>query len=1232
MSVEDVQARVRELVQREGGGVDCASLLYDKDKIDQLAYNVACLHNGDGVTALPHASLARPDTRAAYIFVGAASSDGMPDAVLPDVATLLAQLRSRLSPCPQLVPYPVTVDGRAAVLIEIVVAYSQAPARLYSRDSRVRKKRPSRSGSSNADATDETWSKILARFSQRVADSLTRQLQANHVAGDAALRVLFTDAKNPSDVAWLASMQWHAVAWLSSSDPAPLMDAMESCGARVEPPLDLVSLGSNEKAAAMASLPSALDRVADGDVCLLLHGGQTPGSAHGALYGFKTVRSELQRRIDPTSAHVSLTVVALEHLAPPLSGAEASAQGTASTVLAELLTQPFFGLGAVATTSPLVTVALSAPAERLHQLVAEKLASSFALPLKQFACPSAQAALPQLADVLSRTASHVKLAGGGVLSVSEHGSLPQALRLYQPAKGGPPLDQLQLDFLAGGELTPEQVQGEAYSAQAGVLVQRAVLPALREAVVCALRERRAAYVVLEHAPVAGASTLARLVASENAMLKHATPVVIKALPTGNSVARRNLIAAIQLLAERSAHVLAVVDAPAVDCAQVQAFIAGSVLEDMAQLAFVVVQRQQQRTVPANATRLCITLGPRLQPKETVDFKRVYRVGFQLHNREGSKGDDCDGRNAAFPWGAALFAREFGVMADYLSLHASQLDDADKRLLLLVAAVSFLTRDGVPVSVAAAVLGIDDCGWAAAHTARPALFALLREAGRSLHAPVHAPEVCTLLAAAAKGASIDASTAGRWNPEWLIEALLLWLDQRRQYHELAPVQAVSRAIFSEEPRSKMTQIIGGRRAIELYDKALEVPKADDAPFLLANRARLKQNAGDFNAAMMDMDAAVAQSCERLERAQSHGCVSDSLVRMHSTILDYKAGCAVAQMERLVAVEPQDEERIRALLKETSAVLDASFVRDRKMYNSYAAVMGVSLALAVRACSSLANDARELAYRWLYELRASVEENAVVDIGGAALILRTQEARVAQAFGGAQTWPELHAALQNVKNGSSSPSDMLALARSVELIDAGDYCHENVQKATVLFEALLHFGRAEKQTATPLHLQHLLLAAVHCDHNMLVADLLTDPGYLWLSSRTSSLLLGGLRRQWLMACRVLRGHAVASAERAAGEGCWYFQRASGSASVRDVMPRRPAKLIRGEVVYNMGQCHAEASLFGRVQRMEIKNEDLPAALRLATSNADVVMHVQVHGGVLRATNVQQWPVAECGVLDS
>ena len=48
MSVEDVQARVRELVQREGGGVDCASLLYDKDKIDQLAYNVACLHNGDG--------------------------------------------------------------------------------------------------------------------------------------------------------------------------------------------------------------------------------------------------------------------------------------------------------------------------------------------------------------------------------------------------------------------------------------------------------------------------------------------------------------------------------------------------------------------------------------------------------------------------------------------------------------------------------------------------------------------------------------------------------------------------------------------------------------------------------------------------------------------------------------------------------------------------------------------------------------------------------------------------------------------------------------------------------------------------------------------------------------------------------------------------------------------------------------------------------------------------------
>ena len=56
---------------------------------------------------------------------------------------------------------------------------------------------------------------------------------------------------------------------------------------------------------------------------------------------------------------------------------------------------------------------------------------------------------------------------------------------------------------------------------------------------------------------------------------------------------------------------------------------------------------------------------------------------------------------------------------------------------------------------------------------------------------------------------------------------------------------------------MTQIIGGRRAIELYDKALEVPKADDAPFLLANRARLKQNAGDFNAAMVDMDAAVAQ---------------------------------------------------------------------------------------------------------------------------------------------------------------------------------------------------------------------------------------------------------------------------------------------------------------------------------------------------------------------------------------
>jgi hypothetical protein len=234
-------------------------------------------------------------------------------------------------------------------------------------------------------------------------------------------------------------------------------------------------------------------------------------------------------------------------------------------------------------------------------------------------------------------------------------------------------------------------------------------------------------------------------------------------------------------------------------------------------------------------------------------------------------------------------------------------------------------------------------------------------------------------------------------------------------------------------------------------------------------------------------------------------------------------------------------LEQLYEETKGVLRESFPRDSYFDNSHTATHGVRLALAVADCPSLLEDAKATAFHWLNQLRGSLGAGFISPENErqAALALFELQHSANGKFGGALEWGQLRAAVHEAKDGGTF--DLIVLSRTPELLVHWD--RMNPQNAGVAFEALRLFCSREPATFTWWHLRSLILAAVHCELPFPVADLIKDKGCQWAMAQP--LRLGeNLRKQWSLACRVLRGEPAVG-HPAEFCGTWYLQTNHGQA---------------------------------------------------------------------------------------
>ncbi|EGD73859.1 hypothetical protein PTSG_05554 [Salpingoeca rosetta] len=1208
MASSEVQQRAAALCMKQTEGVHHKfkrqwydSDLSDSRKTGALLFDIACLHNGDGMTQHDFQCLARPDVPAAYLVIGVDSSGtvvGCDEAEMTDGAVLSQFLRSRLDPCPEVTVYhTVLKDDKRVFLVEIAVDTSIGqPVRVCSKQhGSLLTRKPARvsEGNADCDVANSVWPSIVSFFcdsdeQQQLYTELREHLEETGASQaspffNGVRRVLIADQLEEHQAVWLAAIPWHAI----------------------------ISFGAND------GLKQAIPQVTGVDVeefeleaCWKKRGGVPPkeviqNAAHGSTRLFLT--APLDPMDDDTGRIVAQAFQSVYDRVEDAINSDEALPVVYAAVLngfMDRFLETAWRRMLQHSSSHVVLVGISS--QRGSDRVWQEFNELNVVDMWQFSCTNT--VLPMLADTMGTTTSDliIDLPTRGTIHNEDLAPVQGYLTLmYAPESSTTPTDNnlslrdLQLRFLQGGVLTAQllrrEKQGDSCVVRRdfhGILARE-----LEDAIASDDSSQR--IIAVSHGRTTGASTVVRHVLLNKAMANAVTAFELYKIPR-NEKQRRAVVALLQLVHERSSSpVVCLVDNDDVTPGQVLQFVQSTALHDIPQLVFVVTSRRMHRRktqrdqlelpqpsiVPSTRH---LQLAGALTEKEMEGFEAVFSH-FSGMCRDHS-GNSNGGRDAGFLWGCALMANKEDAVLAHIVEHVAWLPADEARALQAVAVTSGLANSSLPLFAAERLL-VDQgaVDWPFLQAKRCGFTCLVRFHGSRLCAPLPTDFVCRSLFQAAvvrlRDASVTVSsiTSALWDPVALfdtVEQLLCILEA--SCHNDDTVQEIMRRLFAATS-SDLLHLLNRDQGQQLYELAIRTSPSKHKAHLLAEQGQHVALHSEGSMALIHMAYRLAE--DGVARATQQG----ASLRTLSTLIGIRAHV----LKVMIQAQLETGESPNTTLAAALADAEHYFQRDADHDNTQLAValctMAIDVAKHMESADPMRDMALNAALHWASQLQLCITSNRAEDPEKAREKLRT----IWAALESLRPPPQrsvLQKAVADAEHDADDEDNIdvdEALLSSAPQLRQSSWQTVNQGDATIIFRCLTQLLKRRSKIASFYHVQEWIHAAVACDDTQMPLHAIAQSEwYRWVVQQVDrgQLQVHGrgtvwaLWQQWLLTVAVLSGvNTRIDGRTSADTPLWYLQtRMGGEAMISDIRMTKPEHPSTGELDR---ECNVRVRVHGR-----------------------------------------------------